>query len=353
MGKNAIMDLGATDDWASAETPHGTGLAHGDAFHARSIDLYVNSVCNLQCASCFLGDDYFQHAQSMSIPMVHSILVWAVEHGCEDVALLGGEPSLHPQIDALVRLPKEHGIPSTRLITNGNARARRLIAGHAHEFISRVYVSIDGARASTNDAVRGVGSFAETMKTLDLLADLQLPTTITSTITQYSFEEIDDLLELAERSFCDTLNIHWLSATGRARNSNLLLTPPEWLRVSDIVRAFRPRRPDLTVECQVAYREEWASDYRTPCLVRSRENLQFMPDGRVHLCGLTVDSPHLASFDFSSGRMVERSGTTEAHMCQRYLGPGCPIRSVEDRDGHSTEGLITSCIYERYSSAEH
>ena len=76
-------------------------------YRGHSIDLYINSTCNLLCRTCFLGDDYFAVSREMSLDMADAIVRWARAADVSDIAILGGEPALHREIVPLLTVCRE------------------------------------------------------------------------------------------------------------------------------------------------------------------------------------------------------------------------------------------------------
>lgn len=315
---------------------------------AKSIDLYVNSVCNLACRTCFLGDQYFQQGREMSVDDVARIAHWATRAGVRDVAVLGGEPTLHREIVEIFQALRQAGIRQTRLITNGSPRAQALLAGPLRELVDLPYVSLDGAAPETNDAIRGSGSFAHAMACIELLHEQHREFVITSTLGRAAIEELDSLIDLAEDCGARLLNIHWLSAVGRARGTALPVTAPEWEQVCERIASYESRRENFTIECQLGWRATTGgpaerADTRA-CLVRELANLQFMPDGSVVSCGLLADDPARSGFRWDGERLVERAGETERRLCAAFEGQGCPVRQ---RWMGEPDRPLPLCIYER------
>src|SRR3954452_14155828 len=160
-------------------------ILHGDiaaesivdptTFSTHSADLYINTRCNFGCQTCFLGDAYFERNLNMGADDVTAIGGWLLRDGVPDVAVLGGEPTLHPQLLEILSSLREAGIAQLRLITNGTPRARRLLAGPLDDLVDLTYVSLDGATAEVNDALRGSGTFRHAMLAIDLLQERRLP----------------------------------------------------------------------------------------------------------------------------------------------------------------------------------
>jgi MoaA/NifB/PqqE/SkfB family radical SAM enzyme len=317
---------------------------------ADSADVYINTTCNFGCETCFLGEEYFSQNLTMSRQEVAAIGRWLVSAGVLDVAILGGEPTLHHDLIGVAAELRKTGVDCIRLITNGTPRARRLLDGPLDGLVDLTYVSLDGASSESNDALRGRGTFRHAMLAIELLQQRKMPFVITSTLGQAAVEELDALLELAEDSGCKTLNLHWLSSVGRARHRNLAVAPARWQQVVSQIASYSPRRPGFTVECQVGSltpTANWSADIDPmACAVRGRSNLQFMPDGRVFSCGLIVDTPALAAYRWDGQSLLERTPTTELSICEGFSTAGCPVRQTVLKEPKDPEHLPV-CIYER------
>lgn len=317
-----------------------------------SVDIYLNTVCNLQCGTCFLGDDYFAVSTQLSVAEVESILRWAADMKIRDVAFLGGEPTLHPDLGELLALSHEVGVERNRLVTNGLGPFRRGLQSWATH-LDRVYVSMDGPSPETHEAVRGKGTFGIVQQSIVEVVSLGIELVLTFTVSRQSVHAVAAMIEFAERSGCSELNIHWLSATGRASDGRLSASPDEWESVCQLVHDYVPSRSDLLVSCQVAYQVSgapWTDDLDPRrCAVRQGTNLQFMPGGRVHACGLSVDDPSLAAYKWDGARLSRMDGHTELAICEERLDLGCPLRSRPTGHGEPDHGVTSTpvCIYER------
>ncbi len=317
---------------------------------ANSADIYINTRCNFGCETCFLGDEYFNRNLSMTPDEVGAIGAWLAKARVRDVAVLGGEPTLHPDVVAIFKALRASGIQHIRLITNGTPRARRLLAGPLDKLVDLTYVSLDGATAEVNDTLRGPGTFRHAMLAINLLRERGKPFVITATLGRAGVEQLDELLQLAEDSGCATLNLHWLSSVGRARYRDLAVPPARWEQVVSRIAEYTPNRTGLEIECQVGLlpaKTPWSSgiDPRA-CAVRSRANLQFMPDGQVFSCGLLVDTPSLAAYRWDGQHLLKRAAPTELSVCCAFEGAGCPAR-LDLLGEPATAERVPVCIYER------
>lgn len=155
--------------------PHDCGICPEHAQHTCLGIIEVNTACNLDCPICFAdsGTGHQEHGFSLSLEQVESMLdaFVAAEGEPESVQLSGGEPSIHPQILAMLRATRERGIPLVMLNTNGIRLARDpSFAPALAEIGVHVYLQFDGFSESTQVAIRGKSVIDEKLRALERCA---------------------------------------------------------------------------------------------------------------------------------------------------------------------------------------
>lgn len=68
----------------------------------KSLRLKIENTCNLRCGFCHAEGNC--NADRMTIDQIHEILDFSDRYGYSKIHLTGGEPTLHPQIDKIVRV---------------------------------------------------------------------------------------------------------------------------------------------------------------------------------------------------------------------------------------------------------
>lgn len=108
--------------------------------------LVVTRRCNLACGYC----NEYDHT---SAPVPTALLLQRVDHlarlGALSVELTGGEPLLHPELDAVIRHARARRVPRVMLITNGFLLGRERIERLNDAGLQRLQISVDGV--SPND----------------------------------------------------------------------------------------------------------------------------------------------------------------------------------------------------------
>ncbi len=173
--------------------------------------------CNLACVHCLSSSgrrdpDELSPAEARAV--VDELAAMQVFY----VNLGGGEPMLRPDFFDLVGYAVDRRV-GVKFSTNGTrltaARARRLAA---MDYVD-VQVSIDGSKASTNDVVRGDGSFAAARSAMDNLAEAGFGAfKISVVVTRHNVGQLDALLALAE-GYGAQLRLTRLRPSGRGVDS--------------------------------------------------------------------------------------------------------------------------------------
>ncbi|MEM1346952.1 MAG: radical SAM protein [Myxococcota bacterium] len=121
------------------------------------------TLCNLACLHCFItcGPKNDSHGH-MTLEQVAEHLEWAKRHGVKEYYFTGGEPFMNPQIREMIERTLKQGplsiLTNGILITDGLAKwLGEMERASPYSFDLRV--SLDGADAEENDAIRGRNTF--------------------------------------------------------------------------------------------------------------------------------------------------------------------------------------------------
>jgi MoaA/NifB/PqqE/SkfB family radical SAM enzyme len=148
--------------------------------------------CNLSCAYCNEYDDYSKPVPTPEL-MSHVDLLASLGTGM--VTFSGGEPLLHPDLDAIIRQIRGHGMLAT-LITNGYLLTRERIRRLNRAGLDHLQISIDNVMP---DEVS-----TKSLKVLDqklqwLAADAEFDVTINAVVGG-GIRNPDDALVIAQRA---------------------------------------------------------------------------------------------------------------------------------------------------------
>lgn len=157
--------------------------------------IILTEECNLSCSFCIRN---FDKKSNKYIPLEEVRFIFENLANLQDsfqVILSGGEPSLHPDAQAIILLAKKH-FKYVSIASNGTNIDFFKNSLHVLKDV-HVQISIDGTK-DIHDKLRGLNSFQKSFDTISLLANSNIDTTVASTVNTDNIESFKDLFPLIE-----------------------------------------------------------------------------------------------------------------------------------------------------------
>jgi mycofactocin radical SAM maturase len=169
--------------------------------------------CNLACVHC-LSSSGKRDPRELSTRQCMDIIDELERMQVFYVNIGGGEPTVRPDFWELVDYATAHHV-GVKFSTNGVRITPEVAAKLAASDYVDVQISLDGATAEVNDAVRGKGSFAMAVRALENLEAAGFSDAkISVVVTRHNVDQLDDFKALADR-YGATLRITRLRPSGR------------------------------------------------------------------------------------------------------------------------------------------
>jgi mycofactocin biosynthetic radical S-adenosylmethionine protein MftC len=169
--------------------------------------------CNLSCVHC-LSSSGRRDPRELSTAECKAVIDTLERMQVFYVNIGGGEPTVRPDFWELVEYATAHRV-GVKFSTNGvkiDAAAARMLA--ASDYVD-VQISLDGATAEVNDAVRGPGSYATAIRAMENLRDAGfLGFKLSVVMTRQNIPQLDDFKAIADR-YGAQLRITRLRPSGR------------------------------------------------------------------------------------------------------------------------------------------
>lgn len=298
---------------------------HATASKEPFLFLYITHKCSLRCKHCYMGGR-LDNEILMSPAKVEEILSsLRVLYGQYKVYLLGGEPTTHPDLDAILNVCKAQGY-KTVITSNGLIPPKVWPA--LDDRLDSFSFSMDGARRETHEDMRGPNTWAPLLRSMERAIAAGFQTRAIFTVTTANRGDIFEAIDLADSIGLEMLSFHYFTPTGLGKDKPHLQIPPaDWITVcQDIrehaagrrVRVFYP--PGFATPDQLP--EISAQGYRG-CTARNLERLAIFPDNRVYICSAFFDTD-LHYGTFRDGAIVPRlpKGTNELTLVSKTAA-GC------------------------------
>ncbi len=117
-----------------------------------SVNYHLWEPCNMRCKFCFAT---FQDVKNTILPKGHlskedsiKIVKKLASYGFEKITFAGGEPTLCPWLDILIKVAKENGMV-TAIVTNGSKLTKKFLEKNEN-YLDWIALSIDSIESSTN-----------------------------------------------------------------------------------------------------------------------------------------------------------------------------------------------------------
>lgn len=183
----------------------------------RELWLQINNNCNLSCSHCLVGSGPGKE-KGLPLETLVSLVDRAAELGLERLYITGGEPFVRRDTLTLLRHATEAKGLEAIVLTNGTV-FRGPVADAVRELDRarvRFQVSVDGADAGTNDAIRGAGTYARALDGARFLSDAGFDVSLTTVTTSENLPELPRMPALVRAVGAQSQHLMWSHRRGRA-----------------------------------------------------------------------------------------------------------------------------------------
>ncbi len=317
----------------------------------------VTYTCNLRCIHC-LSDSGPRRKGELATGECLRVIDALAAMKVFQFNIGGGEPFMRPDFLELMDKEKKKGMV-TCISTNGTL-IDKAIARRLDNKLVYIQVSLDGATATSNDAIRGRGSFHKVIQALQYLRQREIEVSINTVLTRRNFSELDQLKDLAA-SFGAKLRVSRFRPSGRGKHSwkqlnvdrDQLVVFSKWLGENLAVSTGDSFFSVATEERRSLGLNMCGACKLTCCL---------SPMGEVYPCAFLQEAEFLAgklrqdSFDavwqnsavFNSFRRLEIKSCENCYRFDLCHG-GCPAIAyhTQRKLGLPDPGCLANCVTEK------
>ncbi len=287
------------------------------------LTLYISNRCNLKCVHCYASGGEPLPSELTTEELLDLIDQYSYIAKAGEVTISGGEPTLHQDLDRILRAVIERGHRSV-LFTNGTTNGGGMGWISLGRIVNVVQLSIDAFDQPTNDQIRGRGTFMKILKTYETL--YQTPTQIRLSVCAMP-QNIDSLR---------TGLLPFLNQYDPQKKIGLILSPTVVAGRNDAgIYAFD--YPELQKAIGDSLDEIWQSGWRFPNTFQRNDHqprcgigssILIMPDGGYRACTFApisgnVRKQSLADWYSATQKQLELFNVDNIEMCK-----DCDLRHV-------------------------
>lgn len=312
----------------------------------RNIFFHILTGCNLACRHCYINKE--QHGTHML--SLATIKKWLdlfldrsepgkVESSARsNLILLGGEPTMHPDLAKIIGYAKSKGFAVT--VDSNGYLFHDLLDRTNPEVLDYLSFSLDGPEPEVNDPIRGEGVFQVCTTNLRRAVGMGFNVSVIYTVSSRNIDHLHRMVPLLDRwgvkrFFIQVIGLRGNSATkqlgGVELSSGWQVSPDHWLEVVPPVARLAAERG-----IHVVYPKVFLDEHEPfECAGRVAENYFIFPNGRVYRCPLCEDYP-VNELSIEDHRLVKNEGLTEDRFFQLTIPEGCVMdRLLQAQTIHS------------------
>ncbi|OEU47165.1 MAG: heme biosynthesis protein [Desulfobacterales bacterium S3730MH5] len=293
--------------------------------NSRNIFFHILTQCNLKCRHCYINPK--QHG-NQTLP-VETVTKWLKalwhEEKTSNLIFIGGEPTLHQDLDLCIRAARKIGYGSITVDTNGflfNNIVEKVTPGELDYFS----FGLDGSCKEINDLIRGKGSYDKCVAGIEKALLKGFDVSVIYTVSQLNINDLQEMPGFLrglgiKRFFIQVIGIRGRSAQNE--DHGLQITKKEWGSVVPLVAAQAAR-----LGIHVTYPKVFLDNSEPfECAALVAENYFIFPNGRVYQCPLCEDFP-LHSYAFKKNKLTPSPPVNEKDLFQLSIPEGCVMNKL-------------------------
>ncbi len=295
------------------------------AFSKNSSNLFFHILtkCNLSCSHCYINKK--QHGdRTLSIETIRDWLgLFSQKAAQTNLVLLGGEPTLHPDLHLAVKEAGHLKFKSITIDTNGflfHDILEKIIPDDL-DFLS---FSLDGATQDTNDLIRGKGSYDAVFSGIQKAREKGFSCSMIYTVSDKNIHELDQMPTLVKKLGIDRFFIQVIGMRGESSKSRALQVSKDlWLKtIPEIAEKIADQGIIVT------YPKVFLSnDDQFQCAANVAKNYFVFPNGRVYQCPICEDFP-LHSHEIRDNKLVAMPQINEMDLFKLDIPEGCVMNKM-------------------------
>lgn len=146
----------------------------------------LNRVCNLRCNWCYAKHTHYDKADDIPLNQAFHIINMLSELNIPHISLIGGEPTLYPELLQVIKYAKEHNI-TCGIITNGIKLADESFLVDLKEFgLQNVSLSLKGYSKENFNYLTGIDGYNIALNAIRNLAKNDVPFSVSMVIDRYN-----------------------------------------------------------------------------------------------------------------------------------------------------------------------
>lgn len=213
------------------------GVPNSDNVYQISYE--ITNRCNLHCVHCMnKSDDTQCTIEGLPWEQMSTLLEEMAENNVKELYITGGEPTMYPHFDKLVKKSKSLGI-STLIATNAYNIESHLET--IQKYVDIVFVSIDGT-SNLHNYFRGkTDAYEKSMRNIRRMIALEIPVRISTVVSKNNINNLEDIIKDLYGLGVFRTHFTVLVNVGRASGGELLIDAEEYRKITKVIETLQQK----------------------------------------------------------------------------------------------------------------
>lgn len=195
--------------------PNSASVSGDEKYVPLVISWNVTLKCNLKCSHCYINAKETKQVDELSTDAAKMLIHQVTEVSRPLLILSGGEPLLRDDIYEIIKYGADRGL-RMGMGSNGMLIDDEIAKKLKEAGMWTVAISLDSSIPERHDEFRGVkGCWERAVNAIKALKKAGIEVQVNCVVTRQNYDEVDDIMALAERLGVDNFHLFFLVPTGR------------------------------------------------------------------------------------------------------------------------------------------
>lgn len=307
----------------------------------RNVFFHILTQCNLRCSHCYINKE--QHGtETLTRAKIESWLgIFAKPDKRSNLILLGGEPTMHRELAAIVKYAKTLGYAVT--VDSNGYLFHGFLEKTSPEYLDYLSFSLDGPNSTVNDPIRGEGVFDECTVNLKRAVEKGFRVSVIYTVSRKNIDYLHEMVPLLQEFGVKRFFIQVIGLRGESKKEKTSGESDEIQELQVSQEQWMSVVPEVAKSCaesgiHVTYPKVFLEEGEEfECAGVVAENYFIFPNGRVYQCPLCEDHP-IHSFTIEDDELIKNSDLNEADFFTLSIPEGCVMNKLLQPDTLEYDG---------------
>lgn len=168
--------------------------------------LTINRVCNLRCQWCYAKMKGFSRKDNMTLETVEAAVKVYKDLPMENVILIGGDPTVHPQLVEIIRMIRENGLKPLLLTNSLKLANKEFLERTIEAGLEGVCTSLKAGTAKEYLSLTGVDALVEIERAMQNIQATGIDHKVSVTVCRPILHSFEEIIQVVKRN-----QIRWFS----------------------------------------------------------------------------------------------------------------------------------------------